>query len=251
MEIGLKGGLAIVCFIVGLIVLILWYGNFTCPGFGRSCPVAAVALTSLQSLLATGQALQTSPLEIGSVSSPVTFTTAPTGFITQPSPSFTWTMDVSVSQTATGLRNLLYNGTATSMTPGVFITGTDEKPPNRIRVSMGAASSKSTAALSVVATCVNAVPLSTFVTITFTVDSGNTNIYINGILDPSGTASGTSVPWVNGPWTWNQTQFMSKNNDSIKVTNAYFWPSLLLPTQISLLGTSSSTPPPPTTSSSK
>jgi hypothetical protein len=148
-------------------------------------------------------------------------------------------MDINIAESGPSWRNVFNNGShdccdTTSRHPAVFITGTDAAPPNRIHIVHGANGSENTSMVSKFAAT-----LGSWFNVTWVVNGSTLSTYFNGVADE--TASGT-FNWgtAAAQWRWNQyfSEYPNRTQNtkgSVKVANAYFWPSALTAAQIAQL----------------
>ena len=222
----------------------LWAGNVFCDttnpdsqAVGMNCAAvyerspapapAPAALTPKQTLLASGQAIQVAPLEIGTPSK-FAFSRPPTGYTPSTLPSYTMTFDIQVKAVQSDWRNILAHDD-TYRTPAVFICPSNHPTtPNTIQIYHGPSlESKNPIVMDG----------STWTTITWTASQEKIQLYINGMLDNSVSTS-TAWPSPDPVWNWNDTTRALPSTSSIKVRNVYFWPSARTDAQIALLGAS-------------
>jgi hypothetical protein len=197
------------------------------------------------SSVAQKQTIQAEPLEIGIAS--VTFATAPTGYITQTTPTFTMTMDLWIQAAAPSWRNIFNHGPVSGgeccggpqmRKPAMYITGNDTAPANRIHVCMNQAAANDNTNIVTQAVVAPA----TWTKVAIVVSGGSMSVYVNGTLDPAGTVTSNFVwPSPDQPWTWMTPQYLGNAYGSVQVRNAFFWPFALTAGQIGAVTPTSST----------
>jgi len=241
-----------------------WYENWTCSlGFGNSCSTTTSPSTvpttptdPRSAIWATGQKLQGDPLEIGTAHD-ILFETngaKPSGY--SGSVSYTISLDLNVAQLSNGTwRNIFEHGLRdTDPTINDFNNGPG---PNYRRPSMyitPGGTPNGSAPNSVIhyvhSTTTNenlnvfsqVIPIGSWFNITVTVGSGTMTMYMNGAPSTFSvtqgfnvTITGANFTWftTDYPWVWNRLNY--PQSGSVKVANAYFWNSVLTPTQIASL----------------
>ena len=245
---GMVIGIVVFCCLVILAtVLGVYFTNVSCPSFGSACspgpapapgPAPGPAATDpRQAVWASGQSIQSAPLEIST--STIPFATAPTGITSNAAPSYTMSMDINIAQTGPSWRNVFNNGShdccdINARHPAMFITGSDTAPPNRIHIVQNAVEDVNKNIVSNFAAT-----LGTWFNVTWVVNNGTLSTYFNGVADA--TATGT-FNWgaKNMQWRWNEyiqeyTTRTQNTQGSVQVANVYFWPSALTAAQIANL----------------
>ena len=202
---------------------------------------APATLTPLQTLQASGQAIQVAPLEIGTPTSKIPLSNPPTGYATQTTPSYTMTFDIQVDGAHNYWRNIMAHDDA-SRGPAVFIWPSDNLDwGNHIQIYQTPNGANTVNGKDPLVT-----DGTTWTTITWTVNNGTLQLYTNGIADNSVTLTAPYAwPTPDPTWFWRDTSRASQSPRSIMVRNVYFWPSALTSTQIALLAPPASTEPNP------
>ena len=225
------------CFVYGL----LWGTNTLCDKTdpspqrwtGMNCasvyemsggsPVPVT--TPLQTLLASGQAIQVSELVISSATPP-SVTTQPTGITA--TGSFTLSMDINVSASVPVWVCVFGQGPHPRH-PGVWINNAGV--PGGIRFHMGAAIADYTSVF-------------TFgeyfnMTAVYDATSSTLTLYKNGVANGSTTvASGRYTPPTPTNFEWNQEKVTTP---TIKVKNTYWFTKALTPAEVSILASTGTT----------
>jgi hypothetical protein len=252
--------------VIGLILLILlsiflglYFTNKLCPlgskygkenKWGYECPEAPAPvvttpdvvvpdLTPLETLKATGQALQVAEIDIST--SPPAFT-APTGMVPS-TVTYTMSMDINIAQSGPSWRNIFNNGDpdwppgTTSRRPALFITGNDAVPANRLLVSHSSTGNEGNGINTTFAAT-----LGTFFNLTWVVSGGKLTTYINGQKDATGEVSGAFTWATANAWKWNayKTQYPTRTGNvagGVFVKNVYWWNKALTTTEIDTLTT--------------
>jgi len=199
------------------------------PGPG---PGPAPATDPRSSVWTSGQKLQEAPLEIGMSSGGNTsFAPQPTGYASQTTASYTMSFDISVAGPQATWRNVISHNNDTRA-PNVFIYPSgDQMNGNKIQIYHGA---NGTQAIN----STQPLPMDgTWTNIAWTVGSGTITLYVNGVAN--GTAP-TNVNWPSPDpvWKWGesgQPPLAPSQTTSMKVANAYFWPSVLADTDLAKL----------------
>ena len=211
--------------------------NTASPGTTTTPPV----VSPKEALIATGQAIQVAEVDISTA--PPAFT-APTGIITTDPVSYTFSMDIKADQTGPSWRSIMDNGTGDGavlgLRPGIFITGSDYPPANRIHIVHGAAGNVNKSIFSTF----TATP-GTYFNLTYIVTGGKLTTYINGVKDPTGEVSGT-FNWggFTPNWKWNSYKTYNPTRTQnvagpLKVKNVYWFNKGLTDAEIATLTTAS------------
>ena len=189
----------------------------------------------------SGQKLQDTALEIGGPA-PIILTNKPTGYATQTSNvSYTMSMDVYCEKAAGSWRNILEHGTNDSVgdfppgtayrRPSFYIAGNDSGAnAGKFHICHGDTNGAQAAILSK-----NPITYGKWTNQTWVVNNNVLTSYTDGVLDQTVTPTGTGkFNWfaTDQPWVWNRLNYATNNSGSMKVRNAYFWPSALTVDQI-------------------
>ncbi len=195
--------------------------------------------STLESLLAMGQALETEEVDIGAGKRKVTNQPV---IADKTKVKYSISMDINIVKGFVG--DLFYiiqntdavnwpNGT-TERRPTIYITGTmrntsDNTPIHSIVVNHTSESGKNE-----FATTTFTATLGTYFNLTCVIENGTWTTYINGVKDTAGSFS-AAFTWSTGTdnWTWNQPNF---TDNSIKVKNAYFFNKALALSEVELIG---------------
>lgn len=234
-------------------VLGVYFSKVTCPTFGSDCPApspapapaqapapAPAALDPRATVWAMGQKLQGDPLEIGTAVVPLS-----------PQPTlpatvkYSMSMDLNIANQHSKWRNILSSNNGVhdwdnannhvmpnTRRPLISLTGDDYPPANRVVFHHADA-----AIPPIVPGIISGggdFTLGQWFNLTIIVDSKIQTMYINGIN--KGTITSTVDPVWPSPtttWSWNNTTFNTWGvNGSVKVANAYFFPSVLTEAQV-------------------
>lgn len=161
--------------------------------------------------------------------------------------SYSMTMDINIAQAGPSWRNIMNHGDPdccgpTTRRPGIFITGNDTAPPNRIHIVHGGTEDDNKG----ITTTFAATP-GTYFNLTLVVGSGTLTTYINGTADATGSASAT-FNWNDAaqPWRWNaylaQLPGRAENTSgTVKVKNAYWFNKALTAAEVTTLTTANTT----------
>lgn len=213
------------------------------PAPAPDSPAPAPAATDPRATVwSSGQKLQGDPLEIGATVIP--FTTSPTGYASQTTGAvYTMSMDLYIEKAAASWRCVLSHEPSTGgdwplsanlRRPSVYISGNDANPKDTIFPAHNDTTGTNQILNSVTIT------YGSWFNFTFVVNNKTMTSYINGvqkntIISPNGTSMVWSLP--EQPWNWNQGAYTATGSvsGSMKVANAYFWPSALTDAQIANL----------------
>jgi Concanavalin A-like lectin/glucanases superfamily len=195
-------------------------------------------------LLGTGQAIQTSEIEIGTTVVP--FATQPTLPTTA---SYSMTMDLLVAGSVPGWRCILNSSNApdwvnnrpgpNTRRPLLGMTGTGAAPPaNQVFLNHTNANGDWQGDWLWVGNerLVGSVPIGKYFNLTFTADSASkkATLYMNGVKVNEFTA-GADFAWPSPATTWSWNNDAYDKTGSVKVKNAYFFNKVLTATDATTL----------------
>ena len=199
-----------------------------------AAPGTTASATPLQTLIASGQTLVQSALDVSQ--GPMAFSIAPSGWSTS-TVAYTMSLNILIEKSSGGWRCLLANQTTTEplenirRRPAVFISGADYRDsegrvgPNYIQVVHAVGTVNTSIITSAKA------PEGRYFNLTWTVGNGVLTTYLNGVADRTGTVSGAFAWAPTNAWTWSPE---GAKSGSLTVRNVYWFNKALSASEVAL-----------------
>ena len=174
----------------------------------------------------TGQKIQEDPLEVGTNSSVIKFSTNPPAPATM---AYTMTMDIFVEKAGDPAKNQGWREIMANYGPETFARKpwVNIAPGTSLTLETGHATNIAGVNPAISFTNVN-MSYGKWFTLTWTVNTILFTVYVNGAKvgsRPYSTSDG--IPNWPSTFNWHWNNVPAGNNGSVKVANVYFWPSLL------------------------
>lgn len=197
---------------------------------------APATKTPLETLLASGQALQVEELDIFK-GKQMPFAISPTGIDTT-KVTYSMSLDIIVvKELSEWWYSILSNNNkqdypidSTVRRPGVWLTGAKtEFGARKVHIDHANANNQQGAIITEFAATIG-----TYFNLTFVVDNGKGTTYINGVKDSKGEWSWAFTWSTENAWTWN---LYNHAESEIKVKNVYWFNKALTADEAKLIGT--------------